>query len=92
MNATLAQAKRDYALGILRGVTFVKAITHDKELSDDWTVCLHGDGVVYSLVDHRTKQPRRFKTIGAAVSAAEAIGFSIEFLSTLGGDSGTRAD
>jgi len=77
MTFTMAQAKRDFARGYLRGANIVRGIEPGK-----WNVFLLTDQVIAKgfLVDARAGAPREFLTVGAAVSALEQIGFEVELL------------
>jgi len=73
---TMAEAKKDFERGLLTGFEFNDAAA---VMSSDiaWNVSLltslsFGAGV---LVDARTKQPRVFRTLDAALAAVRAVGF-----------------
>lgn len=74
---TMAQAKRDFPLGIVKGWR-IDAIPMQPGC---WGVVLlgfaHTDG---PLVDVRSKEVRCFKTLDAAVGALVEIGFRVESL------------
>ena len=75
-NATLAQAKRDFEIGYLTKFNLRRLPLAGL----GWFVWLgEGNGAGW-LVDARTKQPREFKTLDAAVSSLESIGFKVEEL------------
>lgn len=73
MNRTMAIAKHDFKIGYLT----VFAIARPFFDNSGWIVSL-GSGLQQgSLVDARTKEPRIFKTLDAAVKAVEEIGFQV---------------
>lgn len=49
-------------------------------MSDEWAVYLGQGNSQGWLIDARTKGPRQFKTLDAAVSALKQIGFEINEL------------
>lgn len=73
---TTAQAKRDFSIGYLTDYHIQRF-----PMSTDWTIYfkISGNGSGY-LVDARKKEPRHFKTLDAAVSALEEVGFKVEGL------------
>lgn len=77
----MAQAKRDFEIGYL-----VDFELERYPLDAGWVVKLAtgnlggGSSTRGSLVDARTKQPRQFKTLDAAISALEQVGFKVEGL------------
>lgn len=73
---TMAQAKRDFEIGYLSGVRFWRSIAD----GEPWTVGLEGGSARGHLVDARSKQVREFKTLDAAIRAAEEIGFEVKAL------------
>ena len=77
MKYTIQQAKRDFELGYLKNYQVERCPMR----LNQWRVYVFdlGDnqGV---LVDFRTKNERHFKSIDAAVSALESIGFEINIL------------
>lgn len=73
---TMVQAKRDFEIGYLTDFHVTRAA-----LGDGWNLMLRGGTNRGSLVDARSKSPRVFKTLDAAVSALEQIGFKVEGLS-----------
>lgn len=73
---TMAQAKRDFEMGYLADYHIQRVI-----LGSGWWVWLKSDGMAAGpLVDARTKKAREFKTLDAAVSAIESVGFKVEGL------------
>lgn len=78
--ATLGQAKRDFELGALKACSI-----HRAPFLPGWFLTLMYNGVPVHLVDARGKTPRVFKTLDAAVAAAEQIGFKVEGLTVLNG-------
>ena len=73
---TMEQAKRDFTLGYL-----TKYEIHRQPLdSAGWSVVLSDGSNRGALVDARTRSPRVFKTLDAAVSAVEQVGFSVDML------------
>jgi hypothetical protein len=81
MRYTMAEAKRDFTNGHLVYWEIQRGI-----LEPGWLV-LFGEerrsdrSTAYYLVDARSKEPRRFKTLDAAVAAIEDIGFEVNILS-----------
>ena len=77
MKYTIQQAKRDFELGYIRSFRVERAPMEYQT----WRVYLFDMGDNQGvLVDFRTKNERHFKTIDAAVSALESIGFEINLL------------
>lgn len=77
MANTLAQAKRDFSIGYLKRYR----IERRPMSNDEWCIYLgEGNGAGW-LVDARTKEPRAFKTLDAAVRTLEDIGFQVITLS-----------
>ena len=73
---TMDQAKRDHQLGYLVGYEF-----HRQPIDrSGWSVLLSDGTNTGMLADARTKTTRVFKTLDAAVSAVEQIGFSVDLL------------
>lgn len=79
---TMAQAKRDFGLGLLRSFELHWWI-------DAWVVFLVSSvpvaGFSAPLLDARTESPRRFKTADAAVRSAQEVGFRVSVLMLKGG-------
>lgn len=76
---TTPQAKRDFEIGYLTTFHLEKA-----PMAETWQVFLGSGNGAGWLVSQRDKtNPRQFKTIDAAVSALEEIGFKVEFLGRL---------
>jgi hypothetical protein len=71
MNTTLAQAKAFFEAGFLSGYLIVR------HPDGGWFVDLGKSGCI---VDARTKTRRIFKSLDAAVSALEQIGFQVDAL------------
>ncbi|MBX3617491.1 hypothetical protein [Nitrosomonas sp.] len=76
---TMNIAKRDFMMGYLKQYRIIKA--PELMLSGSWEKRWHislGYGETHGyLVDSRTKEPRLFKTLDAAVKALEDVGFNI---------------
>lgn len=77
MYYTMADAKRDFRMGYLAQYVIERNI-----LSPGWRVKLgpERNQVLHPLVDARTKQWRLFKSLDAAVSSLEEIGFEVNIL------------
>lgn len=74
-DSTMAQAKRDFAIGYLT----VYRVTR-LPMSREWGLQLgEGNGRGW-LIDARTGAGRAFKTLDAAISALEQIGFEVNEL------------
>lgn len=73
---TMALAKRDFEIGYLQDYRVERVALQ----SGVWIVELKGGTARGHLVDARSKSPREFKTLDAAVSAIQAIGFRVEGL------------
>lgn len=73
---TLAQAKRDFEIGYLTEFE----LRRWPLAGLGWFVWLGKGNAAGWLVDARSKQPREFKTLDAAISAVESIGFKVEEL------------
>ena len=74
--ATMAQAKRDFQAAYLKGFYVVADI-----VPGCWNLDIEDiNGRRGFLVDARTKEPRSFKTLDAAVSALREIGFDVKGL------------
>ena len=75
---TMAQAKREFGLGYIKGADIVRPGMH----AGVWCVLVFRPGVEGSgwLVDARTHKPREFRTLDAAFSALEQIGLRPEAL------------
>lgn len=71
-DSTMAQAKRDFGLGHLKTFKLTRV-----PMSENWGVFLGSGAAAGWLIDARTKGPREFKTLDAAVSALHQIGFQI---------------
>lgn len=74
---TMADAKRDFKMGYLS-----QYVIERKVLSAGWLVKLgpERNQVLHPLVDARSHSWRVFKTLDAAVSALEEIGFEVNLL------------
>ena len=73
---TMELAKRDFSLGYL-----VSFEIHRQPLDKNgWMVVLSDGSNSGPLSDARSRQPRVFKTLDAAVSALEQVGFSVDLL------------
>jgi hypothetical protein len=80
--STMAQAKRDFGIGYLRSFTILRDVNDLSLASPGWNLDLEDmNGRRGFLVDARTKTVRVFKTLDAAVSALEEIGFQVNGLS-----------
>lgn len=75
-DSTIAQAKRDFEIGYLTEFS----LRRWPLAGMGWFVWLGKGNAAGWLVDARTKQPREFKTLDAAVSSLESIGFKVEEL------------
>lgn len=74
---TMAEAKRDFRLGYIGQYS----VERDPWMSG-WFVYLgpKENKTLHPLVDARTKRNRQFKTLDAAVSAIEDVGFEVKRL------------
>lgn len=74
---TMADAKRDFKMGYL-----AQYVIERNALAAGWRVKLgpERNQVLHPLVDARTKQWRLFKSLDAAVSSLEEIGFEVNIL------------
>lgn len=73
---TMEQAKRDFQMGYL-----TRYEIHRQPMDrQGWSVQLSDGSNVGVLADARTKTPRVFKTLDAAVAAVEQVGFSVDLL------------
>lgn len=76
-NVTMAEAKRLFSLGIFEKVLFATGFG-----DEDWTVTfVDGKGSSASLLPAKSRSPRIFKTLDAAVRAAREVGFKVSVLS-----------
>jgi len=77
MYYTMADAKRDFRLGYLGQYVIERNV-----LSPGWRVKIgpERNQVLHPLVDARSHEWRLFKTLDAAVSALEEIGFEVNIL------------
>lgn len=77
MYYTMADAKRDFKMGYLAQFVIERNV-----LSPGWRVKIgpERNQVLHPLVDARTKQWRLFKSLDAAVSSLEEIGFEVNIL------------
>jgi len=74
---TVSQAKRDFALGLLKSFR-LEAVPM---APGSWAVVIVGPLNTHGpLVDVRTKGPRAFKTLDAAVGSLVDIGFRVDAL------------
>jgi hypothetical protein len=73
---TIAQAKRDFEIGYLTEFSLKRWPLAGL----GWFVWLGKGNAAGWLVDARSKEPREFKTLDAAVSSLESIGFRIDEL------------
>lgn len=74
-NITMVQAKHEHEIGFLTRCAFER-----EAMAGGWLVLLgEGNGRGW-LVDARSKMPRIFKTLDAAVRAVEEVGFEVNQL------------
>ena len=74
---TMNIAKRDFMMGYLKRFQIVRVPPLTAGRDGCWHVQL-GQGESHGyLVDARSKEPRLFKTLDAAVKASEEIGFKV---------------
>jgi len=77
--ATMAQARRDFAHGLIVGADVVA-----NPMTGGWSILFHmkGGGLDSGLllVDARAGAVRQFKTLDAAFSALEQVGIRVESL------------
>lgn len=74
MDYTMAQAKRDFKRGFVRGASLVAPLPSE----GGWWVLINDNGMFGGpLVDARSGEIRFFKTTDAAISALHQIGFSL---------------
>lgn len=72
---TVALAKRDFEIGRLTAFSLERV-----PMGSGWNVVFRAPNSNGPLVDARSHEPRVFKTLDAAVTALEGIGFKVEFL------------
>jgi hypothetical protein len=72
---TVAHAKRNFEFGFLTGFSIDSTV-------GGWLLLLKQKGysIDLPLLDARQNEPRIFKTLDAAVSAAESVGFDVKRL------------
>ena len=72
---TVAHAKRNFEFGFLTGFSIDAS-------AGGWILLLRQKGysIDLPLLDARHNEPRLFKTLDAAVSAAESVGFEVKRL------------
>jgi len=72
---TVAHAKRNFEFGFLTGFNLDR-------VPGGWLCAIRQKGYTFDLflLDARNQQPRLFKTLDAAVSAAESVGFDVKSL------------
>lgn len=77
MYYTMADAKRDFRLGYLGQYVIERNV-----LAAGWRVKVgpERNQVLHPLVDARSKEWRLFKSLDAAVSSLEEIGFEVNIL------------
>lgn len=75
---TMAQAKRDFEHGYIKDWS----IERFPIAGPGWFVMFRSmsGNILGWLIDAREKQPRQFKTLDAAVSSIEEVGFKVEKL------------
>lgn len=78
MNRTMSVAKHDFSIGHIKNFEIVRPFFDNS----CWSVSLGAGLTQGMLVDTRTKEPRQFKTLDAAVRAVEEVGFQVTRLST----------
>jgi hypothetical protein len=78
--ATMAEAKRDFENGVIRGFRIVKGMDYAGGKALELLYTANAAKQVDWMLDARTKRTRIFKTYDAAVSAAEMIGFNVDVL------------
>ena len=74
---TMAEAKKQFQLGVLKGFAIARTMGVCMVSFDVQAGSGRVDG---QLVDARTKEPRQFKTLDAACSALEQVGFRVDCL------------
>lgn len=72
---TVALAKRDFQIGRLSGFSLERS-----PLGSGWVVLFRAPNSNGPLVEARDHKPRIFKTLDAAVSALEGVGFKVNYL------------
>jgi hypothetical protein len=77
---TVAQAKRDFEIGYLTDFSFER---FRLDGGAEWSIKLAGGSARGVLVDARSKTPRTFRSLDAAIAAVESIGFRVEGLGKL---------
>lgn len=76
-NITMAEAKRLFSMGVLEKVLFATGFG-----DEDWVVTfVDAKGSSCSLLPAKSRSPRIFKTLDAAVRAAREVGFKVSVLS-----------
>ncbi len=73
---TMAQAKRDFHIGHMESFHFERPLW----ANSGWIVQLKAGAMRGPLVASRGVDARVFKTLDAAVSAVEQIGFKVDYL------------
>jgi hypothetical protein len=75
-NVTMAEAKRLFSMGVLNGFHLTAGFG-----DEEWSVSLSGPKESWGfLITSKSKGPRIFKTLDAAVRAAREIGFKVSVL------------
>ena len=69
---TMAEAKRDFHMGYMKGFTLER-----EAMGQGWYLSLKHAKGTGPLIDAREKQPRTFRTSDAAIAAAEQVGFRV---------------
>jgi hypothetical protein len=72
---TVSQARRDFEIGYLTDFQIIRS-----PMNGGWNVMLRGGTNHGFLVDARARNARLFKTVDAAISEIERIGFVVEGL------------
>lgn len=70
MNYTMAQAKRDFQAGYIKGcnIDFIAGV---------WVIFIRANAGTGFLVDARTKENRTFKSLDSAMRSLSDIGFRV---------------
>lgn len=76
--ATMAQAKREFELGMHRGFRIDRINQLNYVVLLYSTIATPNTKHSETLDDARTRQPRAFKTLDAAVRSLEMIGFKVD--------------
>lgn len=74
---TLAQAKRDHAIGYLTTFRIEKIHVFESETETGWILYLGEGNSEAALCEARNKTPRVFKSLDRVVTTLESIGFTV---------------